>query len=943
MRPLRLRFALPAIAIWLVVMATPASAQYFNIFGRNKVQYTHFDWQVMQTEHIDLYYYPEERALAEIAAASAERSYRLLEAQFTLTIHRRIPLILYSSHQFFEETNTIPFLLPESVGAFTEFLKGRVVIPHLGSYHDFDMVLRHELVHVFTLEKIKSVLMNHRRALRVSPPLWFTEGLAEHWSVGWDSESDMVIRDAVLSDYLVGIPDINRIYGSFLMYKEGQSFLKFIEERYGDDVIELIFENWWRGKTFDEIVRLSVGKTLKQLNEEWTYALKKRYYPLMKRADMPSMVAEKLTRKGINVKPVCVPDEQDSTRDAGMVFMTTRDGYEDICWAPLRGTEERVELLVRGGRSARFESFHLLRTRMAVNRAQQLAFVSQSGSQDVLYVWNLKTRELDHTLKFDSIVGISSPAWSPDNRRLAFSGLSTSGYSDLYIADIESGALVKLTNDLYEDRDPSWSPDGRRIAFSSDRANGGDTHGWHNLYTIDPETGYIEAWTQGAHNDHAPSWSPDGRWLAFTSDRDTGIDVYLMDKHRRTYRLTRLATAALDPVWTPDGRSLLITGFQGFEFQVHRLAVPDALTPVEPKPVARRLALWNPSRVEPQEIQDTAPYQREYSLDVAQGGLLVAPQATDVTFGGGVLFSLSDMLGDHYYNFLISNSTETTEDFLTSFNIVATRVNLKRRLNYGFGVFHLNGRFFDDRELLFEERRMGGLFVYTYPFSKFTRIEGNLGVMYSDRKDLFTSPLRQRRSALVSNYISYVHDATLWGLVGPVHGEGYQFGVTHLTDLRRGESYATTLLGDYRRYFRLSRRVTYAARGVGIGSFGDEPQIIRVGGSWDFRGYGFRSLRGTRMFMVNQELRFPVMDVLHLGFPFGGVSIPGIQGAVFLDAGNVWFDNRFGDVLGSFGGGFRIGLGGPLVFRFDFAKRVTDNFTSLEDGIVFQFFFGPNF
>ncbi|MDP6052046.1 MAG: peptidase S9, partial [Candidatus Latescibacteria bacterium] len=124
--------------IWCLADPYAVSAQYLNFFGRNKVQYSEFEWKVMQTEHIDLYYFPEERELAERAAASAERSYRSLESQFSLSIHRRTPLILYSTHQFFEETNTIPNFLPESVGAFTEFLKGRVVMPNLGSYHEFD-------------------------------------------------------------------------------------------------------------------------------------------------------------------------------------------------------------------------------------------------------------------------------------------------------------------------------------------------------------------------------------------------------------------------------------------------------------------------------------------------------------------------------------------------------------------------------------------------------------------------------------------------------------------------------------------------------------------------------------------------------------------------------------------------------------------------------------
>ena len=371
--------------------------------------------------------------------------------------------------------------------------------------------------------------------------------------------------------------------------------------------------------------------------------------------------------------------------------------------------------------------------------------------------------------------------------------------------------------------------------------------------------------------------------------------------------------------------------------------MPDSLVQTPVPVLSRRLARWRPIRIEEKKGLTTAPYQRRYSLDLAQGGLVAAPTTSDITLGGGVLFSLSDMLGNHYYNILVSNSTETTEDFLKSFNFFVSRMNLSRRLNYGYGVFHLNGSFFNDRDAFFDERRVGAVFLFSYPFSRYSRLEGNIGFIHSEKNRFLSSTNTNQRAELITNYIAYVRDTIMWGAVGPVDGEGYHLGVTQLTDLSRGQSYTTTLLADYRRYFRLSNRVTYATRTLGVGSFGEEPQIIRIGGSWDFRGYPFRSLVGNRMFLVNQELRFPLMDFLSLGFPFGAMSFSRIKGALFLDVGNVWLDDGFGDILGSFGAGFRVGLGGPLVLRFDFAKQVTNNFSSVEEGIKFHFWFGPDF
>ena len=120
---------LAAAALWLI--AAPSEAQIY--FGKNKVQYTHFDWQVMTTDHFRVYFYSEEFELAKTAARLAEDSYRVLAAKFRHEIKNKVPLIIYSSPSYFSQTNVIPGILPESVAGFTEFMKGRVVVPFNGS------------------------------------------------------------------------------------------------------------------------------------------------------------------------------------------------------------------------------------------------------------------------------------------------------------------------------------------------------------------------------------------------------------------------------------------------------------------------------------------------------------------------------------------------------------------------------------------------------------------------------------------------------------------------------------------------------------------------------------------------------------------------------------------------------------------------------------------
>jgi outer membrane protein assembly factor BamA len=113
-----------------------------------------------------------------------------------------------------------------------------------------------------------------------------------------------------------------------------------------------------------------------------------------------------------------------------------------------------------------------------------------------------------------------------------------------------------------------------------------------------------------------------------------------------------------------------------------------------------------------------------------------------------------------------------------------------------------------------------------------------------------------------------------------------------------------------------------------------------MGGSWDLRGYNLWSLWGTKLFLVSNELRFPFIDQLYLGFPFGGIGFSSIRGALFVDAGNVW-DDDFGDMKGSLGFGIRFRLGGYLVLRLDVGR--TTNFKEIYPETFTQFFFGWDF
>src|SRR5262245_286419 len=163
-----------ALCTLMVLAATHAQAQSF---GKNKVQYEPLNWSVLETPHTRLHFYAEEESLSRRLVAYAESVCVEYDGRFRLKFRHRIPILFYSAHHLFQQTNATPGLISESVGGLTELIKGRVLIPHNGSWARLAWVTRHELAHAYMLEKLARVMRENKRNHGYLPPLWFIEGL----------------------------------------------------------------------------------------------------------------------------------------------------------------------------------------------------------------------------------------------------------------------------------------------------------------------------------------------------------------------------------------------------------------------------------------------------------------------------------------------------------------------------------------------------------------------------------------------------------------------------------------------------------------------------------------------------------------------------------------------------------------------------------------------
>lgn len=581
----------------LLVGSLPSTAEG-QYFGRNQVQYRTFDFQVMQTENFDVYFYPEEEEAARDVGRMAERWYARLSQILDHRFEERQPIVMYATHPHFQQTNIVAGI-SEGTGGVTEAFQQRVVMPFSYSYEETDHVLGHELVHAFQYDISGMGRAGggiEAAAQRFQVPLWFVEGMAEYLSVGpVDPHTAMWLRDGALRG---DIPTIEQMTFDprVFPYRWGQALWAYIGGRWGDLAIGQILKLTGQGVPYPTAFQRILNISLDELSGDWHTAIRRAYLPLLAERPEAREIADPLItgeREGgrLNIAPVLSPDGR------WVVFLSSRDNLDVQIYLADAQTGEVVRTLQRG--TAFDPHFGSLRYISSAGTwspdAQMFAFSALREGRDVLVVLDVGRAQRLEEYPIPGVDEITNPNWSPDGRSIVFTGLQ-GGMSDLWILDLESREATQLTNDRYSELHPTFSPDGRTIAFSTDRGEGTDfgqlVYGPYRLATMDLATREITLvpGIDGPKNIN-PQWTPDGTGLFYISTRSGIPNIYRVEiATGEIRRITDLFTGVsgitdVSPALTVsrDGRRLLFTEYINNGYNIYSISNAEQLAgiPVE--------------------------------------------------------------------------------------------------------------------------------------------------------------------------------------------------------------------------------------------------------------------------------------------------------------------------------------------------------------------------
>jgi Tol biopolymer transport system component len=612
-----LRVTCTAAALLTLLAAPLHAATFFDPALR---------FRALPTEHFVIYFHQGTEPLARRLAGIAEETWEAMQRPLALRPPKRTHVVLADQTELANGYATpLPY---DTIVVTTAWPAGYEFIGDVDDW--LRLVFTHEFTHIVHLDRSEGWARIVHRLFGRTPiafpnlylPIWQIEGLATFEESLITGEGRLHAGDfgAVVGEAARhrALEPLDRVNGGLTdwpggnaAYAYGLGFHQYLANRFGADSLARLADATSRRVPFtaSRVFRRVYGEPLGSLWRDYERSL------LEAAPAVADGGALRLTHDGFVVSGPRFDRFQCGSCPAEIIYSVrtphrfpalNRLTFDAAFFAPDQNTGRSKQARVRPPVQL---TTRYLGSTTAIGR-DELYFDQQDVRRNValysdLYAWSRATARVR---RLTSGARLLDPDLSPDGRTLV-AVQDRAGQRNLVLVRLKSGNTrgVLPVETLIAEAEtqfnaPRWSPDGQFIAVERQQL-GSLSH----IVIVDITTRAVrEIVPRGGFRVVTPTWRPDGRAIvAAVASRDQPFDLWefsLDGQFAQVERLTRTTGGAIWPDVSPDGQTIVFTGYttEGFDlFAVPYRRSGDTRFPGVPLSSLTRPAELRPADREP--------------------------------------------------------------------------------------------------------------------------------------------------------------------------------------------------------------------------------------------------------------------------------------------------------------------------------------------------------
>ncbi|MCB9222803.1 MAG: hypothetical protein H6582_01395 [Crocinitomicaceae bacterium] len=461
---MRLKLLTISLIVFMIASKSDSYSQFYQgsyqEFGKSRVQYNGFSWKFHAYKRFRIYYSGINEDIAIYTARTMHHFLKDAEEKLDYNFPEKLEVIVYESQQKFRQSNLgVSNDEQSSIGGTTRIVGSKIFMYYEGDHQTFNeniksavyqVLLRHMFFGGDWKDQLKSTVNS-------GIPEWLELGLIHYFVNEWDANTESRVKDLILTKK---IDRFNNLTQEEQVYA-GAAIWNYIAETHGNSVIPNIIYITRVTKNVERGFFSLLGMDFSKLTRSYISFYRSRYideYELQKEAD-GNKINLKNKKDGVYYSVRLSPD------GTKIAYVENQLGkYKVKVLDTLTG--DITKIYSKESKLERIQdySFPVINWHPS---GEALAFFSEVEGELKLFIYSFSNGSLvDKTMKeMDKVINFS---YSKDGKKMVISA-AFKGQTDLYVMDVQSKSMKRITDDIYDDLDPQFIDNGNRIIFASNR------------------------------------------------------------------------------------------------------------------------------------------------------------------------------------------------------------------------------------------------------------------------------------------------------------------------------------------------------------------------------------------------------------------------------------------------------------------------------------------